>query len=168
MKWQTISKHLLGTACLAVLVAVNALAEQQAELQDHTEPSLQDSSVQTTSCEKDCQCNGRCSSEYVCCPKAVEKEVKKSCWLVKPKLVCVPGFRWPWECLGKKNPSCGDDCDSTKPRCGFVRCINTLEKHEYTCKECGYEWTIKRVCCSNCGGNSSSCCCPECGCANCE
>jgi len=94
----------------------------------------------------------RCTQcEPVCSPRRVKKEEKKHCWKVLPKYVCIPGYKLPWQ-------SCGT------PRCGRVRCINVLEKHEYKCEKCGYEWEVKMVrtgkkqCC-----NRRSNCCPDCG-----
>lgn len=134
---------------------------------------------------KGCCSKGNCCCEAVCCPKCVTEEVKKHCWKVKPELVCIPGFRFSWSCLENRckkgccDDCCGDDCCSTgkccdcaPPRCGRVRCINVLEKHEYTCEECGCEWEVKCVR-TNKGRCSSGCRCPSCGhkndcCAECE
>lgn len=134
-------------------------------------------------------CGGSCCCEPVCCPKKVTEEVKKHCWLVKPEMICIPGFRFEcnWGkgkccasqgCCGDAccgDTCCGDGCGSGRcccndpgtPTCGRVRCINVLEKHEYTCEECGYEWEVKcvrtsRGCCP-CGNG----CCPSCGKSGC-
>ena len=131
-------------------------------------------------------CGSSQCCKAVCCPKKVTNEVKKHYWLVKPEMVCIPGFRF--ECnWGKRRGSqkggcCKDTCcesdtccsgdkccanDPGKPTCGRVRCINVLEKHEYKCDECGYQWEVK---CVRKGGRGSccgkgDCCCPSCGCA---
>ncbi|MGI9427554.1 MAG: hypothetical protein ACR2NM_02770 [Bythopirellula sp.] len=139
-----------------------------------------------------CGNNGCCGSgccEPVCCPKKVTEEVKKHCWKVQPEMICIPGFRF--ECNWGKHKSCqsngccgdsccsdtccGDSCcgercgckDPGTPTCGRVRCVNVLEKHEYTCEECGYEWEVKCIrtgkgCCP-CGNG----CCPSCGASGC-
>ncbi len=120
-----------------------------------TSPVAQtDQEVTPTSCEGEDACCGsnRCyhdRCELVCSPKRVEKEVEKHCWLVEPKNVCIPGFRWPWERYRGKTPDCGDGCDGCDscctPVCGKVRCVNTLEKHKTTCEKCGYEWEVQCV-----------------------
>ena len=130
-------------------------------------------------CNGKCCNGGNCCCEAVCCPKHVKEEVKKHYWCVKPELVCIPGFRFVcnWNrpkccnsnccdtCAGSDG-CCGNGCccDCIPPKCGRVRCINVLEKHEYTCEECGYEWEVKCVrtkngCCCGKGG----CKCPACG-----
>ena len=169
MNWMKFSKNLLGTVCLAALVTMNAVAEQQASKQPVALASAEvDAQVVPTGCTR-----GRCtrSCPYckdVCCPALKEKEVKKHCWKVTPDLVCIPGFRWPWHRCTAESPQCGDDCQRAKPRCGRVRCVNVLEKHEYTCKKCSYEWTVKQVCSGSCSFDSGDCCCPDCGCPGCE
>ena len=131
----------------------------------------------------DCKGEGNCRCKAVCCLKKVTEEVKKHYWTVKPELVCIPSFRfecnWGKSKCGKNEGccDCGDTCcssgecrgnDPGKPTCGRVRCINVLEKHEYTCEECGYEWEAKCVrtgsgrCCPTRGCN-----CPKCGKSNC-
>jgi hypothetical protein len=124
-----------------------------------------DAEVRPAAC---CELAGKasCCCEPMCCPKCVTEEVEKSCWLVKSELVCIPGFRWPWECRA-------GDCDCSRgvsdgcvcpPKCGRVRCVNVLEQHKYTCEDCGYEWEVK---CVRTSGGSCSCTngrCPGCGC----
>ncbi len=108
-------------------------------------PVKQDPQVKPVACCDDG--NRNCCREPVCCPKCVTQDVEKSCWLVNSELVCIPGFRWPWEC---RDGGCdcggegGDGC-ACPPKCGRVRCVNVLEQHKYTCKECGYEWEVKCV-----------------------
>lgn len=118
-------------------------------------------------------CGSGCCCESICCPRCVVGEVEKKCWNVKCKYVCVPSFRWPWECRDKSKRGCDDGCDascgcaedsccggdtccgdgccgeacgSCPAKCGRVRAVFTLEQHKYTCKECGYEWDIKCAC----------------------
>ncbi len=172
-RYRNFGAILLGTALLVAFSSAVALAEQQ----DIQQPILlvtasEDSQVVPTGCDGGSCCND-CCTESVCCPVRVEVEVKKHCWNVKTENVCIPGFRWPWECNSKvKKPSCGDccdtGCDSCAPRCGRVRCVNVLEKHEYTCKKCGYEWKVKSVCRGNSTCDASNCCCPECGGQGCD
>ena len=123
-------------------------------------------------CCKGTCCKNECCCKAVCCPKCVTEEVKKHCWLVKQKLICIPKFQFNLfsDNCSQGQVDCGDGCCSAdcsscaKQDCGRVRCINVLEKHEYTCEECGYEWEVKCVrtgkkrCCSK------KCSCPSCGC----
>jgi len=152
-------------AFFAIAVAISYAAEDVV---------TSDSAVIPAGCNECASCDGGscCSSDHaVCSPKRVTEEVKKHSWLVKPKLVCVPGFRWPWECGGKSaNHDCGDTCsgegcDRDKgcaPRCGYVRCVNVLEKHNYKCKKCAIEWEVKCVRRGNrCSGGGDRC--PRCG-----
>ena len=138
-----------------------------------TDDCLDDSRCSNGCCNGDC-C-GRCCGTAVCCPKRVTQEVKKHCWKVKSEMICIPSFRFQcnWNLMKSSKSSCdtccGDSCIDNEcgcdclPNCGRVRCINVLEKHEYTCQECGYEWEVKCVC-SGKGCNSNGCCdCPSCG-----
>lgn len=152
--------------------------------------STQDAAVTPTGCcdddgnRGDCNrgcCGGNCCCEAVCCPKKVTEEVTKHCWKVKSEMVCIPGFRFEcnWRkskcCQGKGGCGCGDTCcssgskccDCGPPTCGRVRCINVLEKHEYTCDECGYEWEVKCVRTGNGCCRSGGCSCPSCGASGC-
>ena len=97
---------------------------------------------------------GSCHScQAVCCPRRTKEKVKKHCWNVLCENVCVPAFQWPWE-------------RCCKPKCGRVRGIHVLEKHEYECTKCGYEWSVRRVCSSGNGGCArGGACCPDCGAA---
>lgn len=72
-----------------------------------------------------------------CVPTPETKKVKKHCWEVDCKDVCIPKFKWPWE------PCCSE------PRCGRVRSVKVLIKKEYECEECGYKWTVQ--CVDDCG-----------------
>ncbi|MCA9233092.1 MAG: hypothetical protein KDA57_20770 [Planctomycetales bacterium] len=170
-----LSAPLLGAFFLLTSIfclVVSAKQPQPEALTPSFAPAGPDLGVIQVGCD-DCRCGkncgGRCCSECceaVCCPKRVEKEVKKHCWKVEPKLVCIPGFRWPWERCDHKNPGCADGCDCAECcalPCGRVRCVNVLEKHEYKCQECGYEWEAK---CIRSSSQKGSCCgrsCPSCG-----
>lgn len=118
-------------------------------------PTQPDAKVKPAACSEGG--SGCCSCrEPLCCPKCVTEEVEKSCWLVKSELVCIPGFRWPWECRAGDcdcGGEVGDGC-ACPPKCGRVRCVNVLEQHKYTCKECGYEWEVK---CVRRGNNCDTC-----------
>jgi hypothetical protein len=125
-------------------------------------PVTQDAQVAPVGCCEGC---ASCCCEPICCPKCVTEEVEKSCWLVNRQLVCIPSFRWPWECR-QGDCDCGhgvgDGC-ACPPKCGRVRCVKVLEEHKYTCQECGYEWEVKCVCDRN-GCCCTEGCCPHCGC----
>ena len=140
---------------------------------------LDDDAISPAACAKcrrnnDCCCGSNCCQECceaVCCPKRVTEEVKKHCWKVNPELVCVPGFRLPWVCGDKSRVLCGDECcgycqECCEPQCGRIRCVNVLEKHEYTCEECGWEWEVKCIrSARGCCGEAD--CCPSCGSSKC-
>ena len=118
-------------------------------------------------CGPDCcqkQCVVYCDpDDYVCCAKTEKEKVAKECWIVGCEPVCIPKFRLPWECC-------------SKPKCGRVRCINTLGKESYECEECVTTWEAKRVGCGcgkcgrgrgGCSGGcdcGDACCDPGCGC----
>ena len=127
-------------------------------------PVEKDSQVKPAGCcdGGDSCCGSRCCGSFccepVCCPRCVVGEAEKKCWNVKCDFVCVPRFRWPWECRDKSKGSCdascgcaedsccGESCCNCPAKCGRVRTVNVLEEHKYTCKECGYEWNVKCVC----------------------
>lgn len=163
----------LTTASTTGLIALGTLEE--------------DSQVTPTGCCESgtgCSGNGCCANgccDPVCCPRCVVEDVEKKCWNVDCEFICVPRFRWPWECRGDSKQGCdasrgcsgdgccgdgccdSDCCCGCPPKCGKVRCVNVLEEHKYTCKECGYKWNVKCVR----SGSGCSCrggCCPECGC----
>ncbi len=112
-----------------------------------------------------------CCCEPVCCPQRVVEKEEKTCWKVSSKFVCIPGFRFPWECCNSCGAgsncceNCGGCCSCGTPLCGTVRCVNILEQHKYECEKCGYLWEVKCVRtnrdCQRCPAN-----CPHCGQSN--
>jgi hypothetical protein len=90
----------------------------------------------------------------MCCPQRVTETEKKSFWKVTCEYVCIPGFRFPWEC---KKDACGRECLI----CGRVRAVNILEQDDYECEVCGYKWEVKCVRRSGESG-SAGCPCPRC------
>ena len=193
--------------CISLVLGIQAFAEPQLQQRylvsvgEHAQETLaeQDTEVHPTGCTDSCCgggdrckksccdggcCNGKnCCCEAVCCPKRITEEVKKNCWLVKPELVCIPGFRF--QCNWNRDKSCnrgncydtctggeggcskGSCCECAPPTCGRVRCVNVLEKHEYKCEECGYAWEAKCVRTSNgCCRSKGGCNCPSCGSKN--
>ncbi|NOZ40443.1 MAG: hypothetical protein GXP24_09485 [Planctomycetes bacterium] len=162
-------------SCLTLALGVPAFSEPQLEqpssiARDAALAIETDQNVMPAGCTGSCGSGETASGRAVCCPKRVTKEVKKQCWKVKSERICIPSFRFQcnWWKRGKSRDG-GDTCCSSSsctdcpPKCGHVRCINVLEKHETTCEECGYEWEFKCV-----RTGKGGCCgddCPSCGCA---
>ncbi len=111
-----------------------------------------------------------CRGRDVCCSSVEEVTEKESCWKVKCEKICVPKVVCPWaeggsgltlfRCLQKKPgrgccDSCGNDCGCLKPRCGEVRCVQTLDSEDYEVTRCKYQWEIRRL--PPCGGKSCGC-----------
>ena len=187
-----ITLHLLAiSTCFTLALSLQASSESQLaqplSIVPGTIPATKlvqlverDAKVTPTGCADSCCggadscCGGKTvSGKAICCPKRTTVEVKKHCWNVKNETICIPGFRFQcnWKKRCKKGCDCGDTCCTSStdcdcpPKCGRVRCIKVLEKHEYTCEQCGYEWEVKSVSTGKdrcCGG---SCDCPSCGCA---
>jgi len=119
----------------------------------------------TRVCDPDC---------YECRSDTKQEEVEKHCYNVCAEPICIPKFRWPWECCKKKSRDgcdCGD-CDSccsddsctccTTAKCGKIRCINKLEKEKYKCDACVTKWKAVRKGCACCdGGCCGNGCCAE-------
>ena len=183
---------LTATCCLSLIVVLQSSADTRLEQPRSVTNAKSFASlaeverlhgVTPVSCTDSCCGGGACSGgncccEAVCCPKRVTEEVKQHCWKVEPELVCIPGFRfqcnWNSPKCGRSgcDTCCGDVCSSghdncCPPKCGRVRCIHVLEKHEYTCEKCGYEWEAKCVRASKACGCRDSCNCPACGTAGC-
>lgn len=74
----------------------------------------------------------------ICVAQPETTKQKKHCWEVECKDICIPRFKWPWEC-----------CD-VPPRCGQVKTVKVLKKKEYECEKCGYKWEVKTVDCDCC------------------
>lgn len=178
---KTTFRLLAMASCLTFAIGLPVFAVSQIELPKSIEPAAtldakHDQKI-TSAGYSDSWCGDSCcdgetaSGKAVCCSKRVTKEVKKHCWKVKSEMICIPGFRFQcnWKKRSSKSCDCGDTCCSNvsctdcPPKCGRVRCINVLEKHEYTCEKCGYEWEVKCVrtdkSCSRSGGDD----CPSCG-----
>jgi hypothetical protein len=71
---------------------------------------------------------------HTCCPTPETTTVKKHCWAVECKKVCIPAIKHP----------CAP-CDEP-PACGRVRTVKVLKRVEYECQECGYKWNIVSGC----------------------
>lgn len=84
------------------------------------------------------QCASRCCE--VCGKKVCHLEVSQekesiSSFDVKPKDICIPGIKLPWEC---------------KRRCGGVRTICALETVKGEKTVCKYDWSVKVICTACC------------------
>jgi hypothetical protein len=101
------------------------------------------------------------------CELSVSKEeVKKHCWDVECKTICIPRITFPWQKCGDCGTCCGGHCGLGKSgdkdadpdcnldclkaggaqACGAARCaraktVRTLKKVEYSCPQCKYKWT---------------------------
>jgi hypothetical protein len=80
-------------------------------------------------------------------------------YTVERKEICVPRITLPrWADLFafrmRNEQSCksgsGDKCPTKvcnpAARCGYVKVVNVLKKHEYECDTCGYKWHIEQTC----------------------
>lgn len=92
---------------------------------------------QTPCCNKTkVGCDNSCCESQGCksCRLHVETlKVKKSCFYVECKEICIPPVRFPWQ-----------KCCELK--CGKVKTVRVLKKHDYTCEKCGYKWTVDDLC----------------------
>ena len=95
-------------------------------------------------CEK---ANGACGNSNYCsqgcksCRLHVETlKVKKHCYSIECKDICIPPVRFPWQ-----------KCCTLK--CGKIKTVRVLKKHNYTCEKCGYKWTVECNCGSCTSGN---------------
>ncbi len=71
------------------------------------------------------QCDGE-----MCKLELDNSKVKKTCFKVEQKAVCIPPVRMPWmKCC--------------PPGTSKTRTINVLKKHSYECKNCSYKWTLQ-------------------------
>lgn len=143
-------------------------------------------------CEADCD---TCCSSPECCPEdyrcqceAKSEAVKKTCYNVEKKPICIPPITTsPFDCLKKKlrrHSGCDDccttgrcdSCDGGKcspgglfscfknKNCGGIRCVNKLSKEKVDAGEkCVCEWSAVRLdgCDANCGTcDTPGPCCP--------
>ncbi|MCA9173698.1 MAG: hypothetical protein KDB14_04355 [Planctomycetales bacterium] len=111
----------------------------------------------------DCLSSLRCPHcREVCHPKVSKEEVKKHCWDIDCKKVCVPRVTFPWQicktqaCCGCGDPKCKGGCPQPA-RCGRVRTIHVLKKIEYKCEHCKYTWEVDECKCQSGNCNSGAC-----------
>ncbi len=114
-----------GIVLLAVTVSLSGGAQSSAELKSGA-----------PCCDK---VNGTCNSNYCShgcktCRLYVETlKVKKHCFNIECKDICIPPVRFPWQ-----------KCCELK--CGKIKTVRVLKKHEYTCEKCGYKWDVENLC----------------------
>ena len=96
---------------------------------------------------------GCCAATPVCpqchCEVTMEEgTVKKHCYEIEYKQICIPKVRIPWHLFGRNcsnRNNCDDGgCDTpgcSPQRCGEVRIIRVLKKKQYECKVCKCKWT---------------------------
>jgi len=98
--------------------------------------------------------------DQACCPKckfSVSKEaVKKHCYGVECKTICIPRITFPWQTARSKacdegcDQGCDDGCNGSCHRClapqngAKLKTVHVLKKFEYTCEQCKYQWTPTR------------------------
>ncbi|WP_153559142.1 hypothetical protein [Roseimaritima sediminicola] len=84
------------------------------------------------------------------CTLSVDRaDADRHCWQVEYEQVCIPKIVFPWQ-----KPDCHGACVHNGAR---VRTVKVLKKHTYTCPECEYTWTPRRVaCCGSCSHGPSA------------
>jgi hypothetical protein len=81
-------------------------------------------------------CSNSCCESQGCktCRLHVETlKVKKHCFNVECKEICIPPVRFPWQKY----------CEL---KCGKIKTIRILKKQEYTCEKCAYKWIVDCQC----------------------
>lgn len=125
----------LAIVLLAVTVSFSGSTQSSAE-------------TGTPCCDKANGACGSCNSCNSCshgcktCRLYVETlKQKKHCYFFECKDICIPPVRFPWQ-----------KCCELK--CGKIKTVRVLKKHNYTCEKCGYKWTVEDLC-GSC--NSGAC-----------
>lgn len=83
------------------------------------------------------QCRGDCGSvecpsceNEICRLELDQSKVKKTCFKVEQKPICVPPVRFPWQ----------KDCP---PGTSKTKLIKVLSTHTYECPSCSYKWKLQ-------------------------
>ncbi len=77
-------------------------------------------------------------SQKVCCPHVETEKIKKQCYEVGCKQICIPPVQCP----------CSKCCQSG---CARVKNIHVLKKREYECGEkCVVKWKLEEACGTDC------------------
>ncbi len=72
--------------------------------------------------------------DKTCVLSSEPTEVKKSCYRVECRDVCIPSIRFPWQ-------KCVDS-----PRCGKVIRVKVLVDDSRSCPDCKHDWNIVPIC----------------------
>ncbi len=83
-------------------------------------------------CDTQCGCVEcpQCACE-VCKLEVDNSKIKKTCFQVEQKTICVPPVRLPWK----------KDCP---PVTSKTKTVNVLKTHSYECPNCTYKWTLQK------------------------
>jgi hypothetical protein len=102
-------------------------------------------------------CRSHCHplKDRVCVTSVEPGKASKSCWDVECEEVCIPAVRFPWEKRGVE--ACDGSAVLLTDKCGKVRRVNRLRKHDYECETCQYNHSVIRRC-PRCGPPASSPC----------
>ena len=107
-------------------------------------------------------CDGG-SDCQTCCPNCQLKisleDVKKHCYEVECKTVCIPRVNFPWQ-VSKCKTGCCDGCCTCCPepcKGAKVKTVRVLKKYEYECKRCKYKWTPQCCGCDQGGRTNGGC-----------
>ncbi|MDA1016028.1 MAG: hypothetical protein O3A00_16425, partial [Planctomycetota bacterium] len=101
----------------------------------------------TNCCNESCKNYGVCKQPCGhCVPTSKCVDVKKTCFNVECKTICIPAVRLPWQ-------SC---CEA---RCGEVRAVRILKKSSKVVgQKLVCDWTAVSDCCKGTGCNHRGCC----------
>lgn len=79
----------------------------------------------------DCGCTQCPQCEGEMCKLELDKsKIKKTCFKVEQKAICIPPVRLPWK------KTCPPGVSKTKT-------VNKLITHSYECPNCSYQWTLQ-------------------------
>jgi hypothetical protein len=83
-------------------------------------------------CQTDCGCVACPQCDQETCKLELDKsKVKKTCFKVEQKTICIPKVRMPWQAC-------------CPPSSSKTRSITVLKKHTYECPDCSYKWTVQK------------------------
>ncbi len=117
-----------GTTVLVSHVAATTTMQQCGCGQNQCDGGCRFSRRAKRSCKTCVQCP-QCDGE-MCKLELDNSKVKKTCFKVEQKAVCIPPVRMPWmKCC--------------PPGTSKTRTINVLKKHSYECPNCSYKWTLQ-------------------------
>jgi len=129
---------LTGQLFLAALVAIALkLTPHEARAQSVADSPIADSPVADSPVAYDIRYDQSAWGSQACpecnhevCRLTLEtRDEQRDCFRVEYKSICIPKVKLPWE-------SC------CKPRCGEVRSVKVLTRHQYTCPQCHCKWEV--------------------------